>query len=81
MGNAHPNAVPYQEFATADSSMILVIGNDDQFVRFCHAVDRPVWAQDVRFATNAVREVFADPQVRARGMQRSCCIHRLVKCR
>ena len=110
MGNAHPNTVPYQDFPTADGHMILAIGNDGQFARFCHAAGRPEWAADARFATNAARlayrdllvgllraltvqrstrdwialleqhavpcgpihsvaEVFADAQVRARGMQ------------
>ncbi|MFM2058795.1 MAG: hypothetical protein RLY71_3180, partial [Pseudomonadota bacterium] len=35
MGNAHPNIVPYQDFPTADGDMILAIGNDGQFARFC----------------------------------------------
>ncbi|MBS0429476.1 MAG: CoA transferase [Proteobacteria bacterium] len=110
MGNAHPNTVPYQDFPTADGHMILAIGNDGQFARFCRAVGRPEWATDERFATNAARlahrevlvpllrevtvqrgtrewialleqhavpcgpintvaDVFADEQVRARGMQ------------
>ena len=37
MGNAHPNTVPYQDFPTADGHMILAIGNDGQFARFCDA--------------------------------------------
>lgn len=55
MGNAHPNTVPYQDFPTADGYMILAIGNDGQFGKFCTVVGRPEWAQDVRFATNAAR--------------------------
>ncbi len=110
MGNAHPNTVPYQDFPTADGDMILAIGNDGQFARFCTAAGRPEWADDPRFRTNAARlahrtaliplmrqttvmrstrewiallesvgvpcgpintiaEVFADPQVQARGLQ------------
>ncbi len=110
MGNAHPNIVPYQDVPTADGDMILAIGNDGQFARFCAVAGRPEWATDVRFATNAARvvhravlipllrqttvmrttaewiralesqavpcgpinrldEVFADPQVRARGLR------------
>src|SRR4051812_22442755 len=38
MGNAHPNTVPYQDFPTADGYMILAIGNDGQFAKFCGAV-------------------------------------------
>jgi crotonobetainyl-CoA:carnitine CoA-transferase CaiB-like acyl-CoA transferase len=37
MGNAHPNIVPYQVFPTADGHMVLAIGNDGQFARFCEA--------------------------------------------
>ncbi|WP_137892891.1 CaiB/BaiF CoA-transferase family protein [Ramlibacter sp. 2FC] len=110
MGNAHPNIVPYQDFPTADGDMILAIGNDGQFAKFCRVAGRPEWASDERFATNPQRvahravlipllrqatvmrttrewvaaleaagvpcgpinridEVFADPQVQARGMR------------
>jgi len=55
MGNAHPNIVPYQDFPTADGDMILAIGNDSQFARFCELAGRPEWASDPRFATNAQR--------------------------
>jgi crotonobetainyl-CoA:carnitine CoA-transferase CaiB-like acyl-CoA transferase len=55
MGNAHPSLVPYQDFPTADGAMLLAIGNDGQFARFCHAVGREEWAQDPRFATNTHR--------------------------
>lgn len=110
MGNAHPNIVPYQDFPTADGDMILAIGNDGQFARFCAVAGHPEWAVDARFATNPQRvahrgilipllrqttvmrttrewiaalesqavpcgpinrldEVFADPQVVARGLR------------
>ncbi len=110
MGNAHPNIVPYQDFPTADGDMILAVGNDAQFARFCAIAGHPEWAVDARFATNAARVnhraelipllrqatvmkttaawiealeaaavpcgpindlagVFADPQVRHRGMR------------
>jgi crotonobetainyl-CoA:carnitine CoA-transferase CaiB-like acyl-CoA transferase len=55
MGNAHPNTVPYQDFPTADGHMILAIGNDGQFAKFCDAAGRAEWASDARFATNAAR--------------------------
>ena len=55
MGNAHPNIVPYQTFPAADGDIILTIGNDDQFARFCDAAGRPEWATDERYATNAAR--------------------------
>lgn len=110
LGNAHPNIVPYQDFPTADGHMILAVGNDGQFARFCRAAGVPELADDPRFATNAARvahrdvlvarlseitagrrtaewmdlleahavpcgpvnrldEVFADPQVQARGLR------------
>lgn len=55
MGNAHPNIVPYQDFPTADGDMILAIGNDAQFARFCELAGHPEWAVDERFATNRGR--------------------------
>jgi crotonobetainyl-CoA:carnitine CoA-transferase CaiB-like acyl-CoA transferase len=55
MGNAHPNIVPYQDFPTADGEMILAIGNDGQFAKFCAVADHPEWATDERFATNPQR--------------------------
>jgi crotonobetainyl-CoA:carnitine CoA-transferase CaiB-like acyl-CoA transferase len=108
-GNAHQNIVPYQVFEAADGHMILAVGNDGQFVKFCEVAGRPELAADPRFARNADRvrhraalvpvlaelmrrrpkaqwlaaleaakvpcgpindlaEVFADPQVQARGM-------------
>jgi len=110
MGNAHPNIVPYQDFPTADGDMILAIGNDGQFAKFCDVAGKSDWSRDERFATNAARvkhraelipllrqttvmrttrewiavletegvpcgpinrldEVFADPQVIARGLR------------
>jgi crotonobetainyl-CoA:carnitine CoA-transferase CaiB-like acyl-CoA transferase len=51
MGNSHPSLAPYQDFPTADGSMLLAIGNDGQFARFCHAVGKPEWSADPRFAT------------------------------
>lgn len=108
MGNAHQNIVPYQAFAASDGHLILAVGNDGQFARFCGVAGTP-WHEDARFATNQQRvahratlvpeieavirtrsrdewlreleaatvpcgpiknlaEVFADPQVNARGM-------------
>ncbi|MFT3664156.1 CaiB/BaiF CoA transferase family protein [Piscinibacter sp.] len=109
LGNAHQNIVPYQVFEVADGHMILAVGNDGQFAKFCDIAGRPELAADPRFARNADRvrhrdvlvpllaglmrtrakadwlaeleaakvpcgpindlaEVFADPQVRERGM-------------
>jgi len=54
-GNAHQNIVPYQVFACADGHVILAVGNDGQFGKFCEAADRGEWATDSRFAKNADR--------------------------
>ena len=54
-GNSHPSLAPYQDFPTADGAMLLAIGNDGQFARFCAAAGKPEWAQDERFATNTLR--------------------------
>lgn len=55
LGNAHPNIVPYQDFPTADGDLILTVGNDNQFRKFCVAAGHPEWADDSRFSTNAAR--------------------------
>lgn len=55
LGNAHPNIVPYQAFATADGHMILAVGNDTQFQRFCQEAGCAELAGDERFATNRQR--------------------------
>ncbi len=114
-GNAHANIVPYQVFEVAPDAdghaqhIILAVGNDGQFTKFCEVAGRPELASDERFARNQNRvrhrgvlvpmleavmktrgkadwlaaleaakvpcgpindlaEVFADPQVRERGM-------------
>ncbi|HEY0856013.1 MAG TPA: CaiB/BaiF CoA-transferase family protein [Albitalea sp.] len=109
VGNAHQNIVPYQVFEVADGHIILAVGNDAQFAKFCEVAGLQALAQDSRFARNADRvrhravlvpllaetmrrrsraawlaaleaakvpcgaindlaEVFADPQVKERGM-------------
>jgi crotonobetainyl-CoA:carnitine CoA-transferase CaiB-like acyl-CoA transferase len=108
-GNAHLNIVPYQVFEVADGYLIVAVGNDAQYAKFCEIAGRPDLAADERFASNAGRvrhratlvpliaevmksrtrpdwqealeaakvpcgpindlhDVFADPQVVARGM-------------
>src|SRR6202453_3505011 len=55
LGNQHPNIVPYQVFPTADGHMVLSIGNDPTFKRFCEAFALTHLLEDERFATNAAR--------------------------
>jgi len=54
-GNSHPSLAPYQDFHTKDGSMLLAVGNNGQFVRFCEAAGQPEWATDERFMTNSLR--------------------------
>jgi crotonobetainyl-CoA:carnitine CoA-transferase CaiB-like acyl-CoA transferase len=109
LGNAHPNIVPYQVFPTSDGYVVLSIGNDSTFKRFCESFGLGHLLADARFASNAarvenrelvtdaltpvmktrttaewvdrlealkigcgpintLRDVFADPQARARGV-------------
>jgi len=54
-GNEHPNIVPYQSVPTADGYMMVAVGNDQQWGRFCRAVGKEAWITDPRFATNPKR--------------------------
>ncbi len=54
-GNAHQNIVPYQVFEVADGHLILAVGNDGQFVKFCRVAGVPELASDPRFVRNADR--------------------------
>ena len=110
VGNEHPNIVPYNVMPCADGYVILAVGNDAQFARFCAFAGAAGLAEDARFKTNdgrvrnrvalyallpdltrrktqgewveglaargvpcspvnTVDQVFADPQVQARGMR------------
>ena len=55
LGNAHPNIVPYQVFPTADGNIIVAVGNDDQFKRYCEFAGVPELINDERFVTNKAR--------------------------
>lgn len=55
IGNAHPSIVPYEAFPTEDGYMILAIGNDGQFGRFCAEAKHSELAADTRFFTNQAR--------------------------
>ncbi|WP_108484640.1 CaiB/BaiF CoA transferase family protein [Oceaniglobus ichthyenteri] len=54
-GNAHPNIVPYQVFASSDGHVLVAVGNDGQFARFCDYLGVAELAQDPRYATNPAR--------------------------
>ncbi len=55
MGNAHANIVPYQVFEASDGHLILAVGNDKQFAKFCEIAGHPEWTADPRFLRNADR--------------------------
>ncbi len=74
-GTAHPNIVPYQAFATADGHLMLAVGNDAQFARFCAAAGVPQLAADPRYATNADRVAQRSELVRGGGRPAASAIH------
>ncbi|MFT6916513.1 MAG: crotonobetainyl-CoA:carnitine CoA-transferase CaiB-like acyl-CoA transferase [Motiliproteus sp.] len=55
LGNAHPNIVPYQAFPTSDGHIILAVGNDSQFIKFCELAGQPGLAFHSDFSTNRAR--------------------------
>jgi crotonobetainyl-CoA:carnitine CoA-transferase CaiB-like acyl-CoA transferase len=74
MGNAHESIVPYGTFDVRDGLLMLAVGNDDQFRRFCEAAGVSSLAADERFATNPERVAHRDalvplvaPVLRSRG--------------
>jgi len=54
-GNAHPSIVPYTTYPSADGTLIVAVGNDALFRRFCGVIGRAELASDARFATAAAR--------------------------
>jgi CoA:oxalate CoA-transferase len=63
LGNAHPNIVPYQDFATASGRIAIAAGNDRLFRALCATLGRPELADDDRFATNPARVEHRDALV------------------
>ena len=60
MGNAHMNVVPYQVFETLDGHIVLAVGNDGQFARFCELAGDAALARDARYTTNSGRITHRD---------------------
>jgi crotonobetainyl-CoA:carnitine CoA-transferase CaiB-like acyl-CoA transferase len=84
-GNAHFQIVPYQAFATADDWLVLAVGNDAQWLRFCQAAERPDLAADPRFLLNTQRVAQREclvPLIEEILKQRTCpeWQRRLVAC-
>ncbi|MFT6022171.1 MAG: crotonobetainyl-CoA:carnitine CoA-transferase CaiB-like acyl-CoA transferase [Ascidiaceihabitans sp.] len=66
-GNAHPNIVPYDAFETSDGHVLVAVGNDPQFIRFCDVIGRSDLGADARFQNNTSRIEHRDaliPQIR-----------------
>jgi crotonobetainyl-CoA:carnitine CoA-transferase CaiB-like acyl-CoA transferase len=55
LGNSHPNIAPYQVYPTRDGHVIVAVGNDGQFARFCAFLGAEDMVSDPRFATNPAR--------------------------
>ena len=55
LGNAHPNIVPYETFATADGAIAIAVGSERQWARFCSAIGLEGLADDPRFGSNGDR--------------------------
>jgi crotonobetainyl-CoA:carnitine CoA-transferase CaiB-like acyl-CoA transferase len=55
LGNAHPNIVPYEAFTTADGDLVVAVGSERQWSRFCEALGLAELATDPRFAANGDR--------------------------
>lgn len=83
-GNSHPSIVPYGVFDAADGPLVITVGNNSQFERFCREViERPDLADDERFKTNVQRtENRAEllPQIlqALRGRPRALLLQRLA---
>lgn len=73
-GNAHPQIVPYEAFATADGHLVLAVGADRQWLRFLAAAGLADLAADARFATNPDRVAQRDvliPRIAAAMRERT----------
>lgn len=55
MGNRHPSIAPYESYPTADTPLVIAVGNDRQFRACAEVLGAPEWADDPRFATNPSR--------------------------
>lgn len=56
LGNRHNNVAPYQVFNCADGPLMICVGTDGQFQKFCTMLERQEWATDARFITNTMRK-------------------------
>lgn len=54
-GNRHATIAPYETFTTKDGDIVIAVGNDPTWRKFCPAIGLPELAADPRFATNKDR--------------------------
>lgn len=54
-GSENPSLVPYKVFQASDGDLVIAAGNDNLFRKLAHALGRPDWLEDERFATNPAR--------------------------
>jgi len=68
-GNAHPSIMPYGVYEAEDGPLVIAVGNNSQYLRFCtEVIERPDLASDPRFKTNLERTIHREelaPQLRA----------------
>jgi crotonobetainyl-CoA:carnitine CoA-transferase CaiB-like acyl-CoA transferase len=82
-GNGHPSIMPYGVYEAADGPLVVAVGNNSQFVRFCvDVIERPDIAADERFKTNITRTQHRDalmPEIRRElaGRQRGDLLKRM----
>ncbi|MBI1748382.1 MAG: CoA transferase [Acidobacteria bacterium] len=55
LGNRHPSLAPYEPFRAKDDYIIIAVGNEGLWQRFCEAISSPELSTDVRFATGSRR--------------------------
>lgn len=56
LGNRHNNVAPYQVFQCADGPLMICVGTDGQFEKFCAMLKHEEWAKDPRFLSNTLRK-------------------------
>ncbi|MCC7049098.1 MAG: CoA transferase [Alphaproteobacteria bacterium] len=84
-GNAHADIAPYQTFTASDGDIVVAVGNDGQYRKFCaEVIARPDLAADPRFATNPLRSqnrAALVPEIAAvmKAKPRAWWIERLLK--
>ncbi|KWT97675.1 Succinyl-CoA:(R)-benzylsuccinate CoA-transferase subunit BbsF (plasmid) [Variovorax sp. WDL1] len=83
-GNAHPSIVPYGVFDAVDGPLVITVGNNAQYQRFCREViGRPDLAETAEFKTNIGRSIHRErllPQIESalKRLPRALLMERLT---